>query len=115
MFILDYGEHADLFVPPFPVNPPGWWRTIAWHGWMLWLLTGIGLLLSSRAMRRGQAVGYVGLALVASFVAFMHWETFQLGDQALGATRGSVALILSASGLCWILAGHRLIVGNGPA
>jgi hypothetical protein len=115
MFILAYGEHTDLFVPPFPVNTPGWWRTVGWHSWGFWFLTGIGLLLSARAMRRGRASGYVGAALVASFVALMHYDTFLLGDQALGATPGSVALILSVSGLCWILACHRLLTRNPSA
>jgi hypothetical protein len=115
MFVLAYGEHGDLFVPPLPVNPPGWWRTIAWHGWIFWFVTSIGLLLSSRAMRRGRAVGYVGLALVASYVALLHWDTFQLGERELGATSGSVAVILSACGLCWMLAGHRLFARNRSA
>jgi hypothetical protein len=112
MFILAYGEHTDLFVPPFPVNTPAWWRTIGWHSWGFWFLTGIGLLFSARAMRRGRASGYVGAALVASFVALMHWDTFLLGDQALGATAGSVALILSVCGLCWVLACRRLLARN---
>ena len=47
MFILAYGDHAGVFVPPFPVNPPDWWKTIGWHGWMLWFLTSIGLVFSS--------------------------------------------------------------------
>ena len=108
MFILDYGDHSDVFVPPFPVNTPMWWRTIGWHGWMFWLLTGIGLILSSRALRHGRAAGYLGLALVVSFVAFMHWETFRLDDATLGASVGSVTIVGCASGLCWILAVHRL-------
>jgi hypothetical protein len=112
MFILAYGEHVDLFVAPFPVNTPGWWRTIGWHGWAFWFMTGIGLLFSSRAMRRGQSGGYVGVALVASFVGVVHWATFQLGDPALGATANSVALILGVCVLCWILAGHRMLAAN---
>jgi hypothetical protein len=72
-------------------------------------VTGFGLLMSSRAMRRGRAAGYIGLALVVSFVAWVHWETFRFDDPALGATPGSVAVILSVCGLCWILAGHRLL------
>jgi hypothetical protein len=112
MFILDYGDHAGTWVPPFPENAPMWWRTIGWHGWPLWFLTGIGLLLSSRAMRRGRAAGYVGLALVISLLALAHWEKFQLRDDTLGASAGSVALSVSASGLCWILAGHRLLAGR---
>ena len=114
MFILAYGEHVDMWVAPFPVNTPGWWRTVGWHGWGFWFFTGIGLLFSSRAMRRGQAGGYVGVALVASFVALMHWEIYQEGE-GLGATAGSVALILSACGLCWILAGHRLLARTRSA
>jgi hypothetical protein len=115
MFILAYGDHAGTFVLPGGANPPEWWKTIAWHGWLFWFLISIGLLLSSRAMRRGRAAGYAGLALVASFVAFLHWDTFQLGDPTLGASAGSVPVILIACGLCWILAGHRLLACNRSA
>ena len=115
MFILTYGEHGDLFVAPFPVNAPRWWRTIGWHDWPYWFVTGIGLLFSSRAMRRGQAVGYVGLAMVVSFVAFLHWERFQSGDQVIGATAGSVAVMLGLCTLSWILAGTRLLARNRAA
>jgi hypothetical protein len=112
MFITAYGDHTEAWVAPFPENAPMWWRTIGWHAWPFWLLTGIGLLMSSRAMRRGRASGYVGLALIVSFVALMHWETFQLRDDALGASAGSVAAIMTVCGACWILAGHRLLVSR---
>jgi hypothetical protein len=110
MFITAYSDHTGAWVPPFPENAPMWWRRIGWHGWLFWLLTGIGLLVSSRAMRRGRAAGYVGLAVVVSFVALTHWEKFQSHDAAsIGASAGSVAAILIVCALCWMLAAHRLL------
>jgi hypothetical protein len=63
-------------------------------------------------MRRGRVSGYVGLALTVSFVAFVHWEIFQLNDETLGVSAGSVATIMTVSGVCWMLAGHRLLVSR---
>ncbi len=113
MFILAYGDHAGTWVPPFPENTPMWWRTIGWHSWLFWFLTGGGMLLSSRALKAGHASGFIGLALTVSFISLVHWETFQAHDAAsLGVSGSTLAVILIVCALCWIFAAYRLLAAR---
>lgn len=116
MFVLMYVEHPGLLdeiAPAFMADPPRWWSSIVW-GWILWFLATAVLLPSSVAIRRGWSFGYVGVALIVSFLAWVRWfQRQELGDE-LGPIRPSarhVALLIALSTLCWLAAGFRVLVG----
>jgi hypothetical protein len=113
MFILLFGEDGgtlDMLAPAFTANPPEWWWTVA-HSWLEWFLLTAGLLPVSVFIRRGWALGYLGLAVVVSLGALLHWAHYY-DAYPFGGSRGGVFTWGIMSGLCWLLAGHRLIVRN---
>ena len=111
MFLLLFGEDGgtlDILAPAFMARPPEWWSSVG-HSWTDWFLLTIGLLTSSIVIRRGWRVGYVCLALAVSLVALFHWAHYYVAYPFAGG-RGAVLTLMVASGLCWLLAAHRLLV-----